>query len=371
MNEAGAPGPLPRHGPLSLVLLEKELDLVVEDQHHGRADSAPGVGAGALEEGGDPLLLHDLAKAVDGTLVGPLGHGLLGLHLEPAPDGVEGVGGVAGGNGHGLGNGELGGDADDAAVVLVGVLGAGRVVEPEVHAAVRDDAHHGHAEAVVEGEGPALLDGLGEAVAEAVEVALAGAHVRGQPGPGVVQGVHDAQGARAGEPTRGDVDGEELAKLLLGVRLREELLDRVLEGEVQGLRGEVAQDVGEVAAPEGAHALLGVHAGEAVADASVAGHLAGLDLGVGVLGLDDELHALDGGPSPDLILGLASWVWMMSFTRSMGAVQVLAIAPEVPPAAKSIRKPCMEDFSFAAAAANPCAGRAAPCAPTTALPGAR
>jgi len=42
--------------------------------------------------------------------------------------------------------------------------------------------------------------------------------------------------------------------------------------------------------------------------------------------------------SPEMILGLASWVWMRSFTRSMGAVQVLATAPETPPARKLIMK---------------------------------
>jgi len=30
-------------------------------------------------------------------------------------------------------------------------------------------------------------------------------------------------------------------------------------------------------------------------------------------------------------LGLASWVWMRSLTRSMGAVAVLAMEPEMPP----------------------------------------
>ena len=30
-------------------------------------------------------------------------------------------------------------------------------------------------------------------------------------------------------------------------------------------------------------------------------------------------------------MGLASWVWMRSFTRSMGAVAVLAMEPEIPP----------------------------------------
>lgn len=39
------------------------------------------------------------------------------------------------------------------------------------------------------------------------------------------------------------------------------------------LGGEVADHVGQVAAPEGGHALLRRHAGEAVDDARVAGHL--------------------------------------------------------------------------------------------------
>ena len=44
------------------------------------------------------------------------------------------------------------------------------------------------------------------------------------------------------------------------------------------------------------------------------------------------------GISPEMIRGLASWVWMMSLTRSIGAVHVLAMAPEMPPARKSLRK---------------------------------
>jgi hypothetical protein len=39
-----------------------------------------------------------------------------------------------------------------------------------------------------------------------------------------------------------------------------------------------------------------------------------------------------------MILGLASWVWMRSLTRSIGAVVVLATAPETPPAKKLITK---------------------------------
>ena len=42
--------------------------------------------------------------------------------------------------------------------------------------------------------------------------------------------------------------------------------------------------------------------------------------------------------SPEIIFGFASWVWIKSFTRSIGAVHVLATAPDVPPARKLIRK---------------------------------
>ena len=103
-----------------------------------------------------------------------------------------------------------------------------------------------------------------------------------------------AGGARTGAgggPGR-DVGGQLFVRL--GV-LREGALDAILEGEVERLGGEVADDVGHVTAPEGAEALLRGDAGEAVDDAGVAGDLAGDDLGVGILGLDEELDALDGG----------------------------------------------------------------------------
>jgi len=53
-----------------------------------------------------------------------------------------------------------------------------------------------------------------------------------------------------------------------------------------------------------------------------------------------------------MIFGLASWVWISSFTRSIGAVQVFAMAPAKPPAQKSIRNLTVPDCSAAAGAAN-------------------
>ena len=61
------------------------------------------------------------------------------------------------------------------------------------------------------------------------------------------------------------------------------------------LGGEVADDVGQVTAPESGDTLLGGDAREAVHDARVALHLAGANLRVGVLRLDDELNALNRG----------------------------------------------------------------------------
>lgn len=65
----------------------------------------------------------------------------------------------------------------------------------------------------------------------------------------------------------------------------EELLVDVLEGKVQGLGGEVADDVGGVAAPQGDGALVLDHATEAVKDALVL--VLGLDLRGGGLHLQE------------------------------------------------------------------------------------
>mmetsp|Transcript_6758 Transcript_6758/g.18867 ORF Transcript_6758/g.18867 Transcript_6758/m.18867 type:complete len:312 (+) Transcript_6758:627-1562(+) len=269
-------------------------DLGVQDEDESGTDGTEGVGSGTLEEGGGTLLLHDLGEAVGGALVDPLGLGLLGLHLETTADSVEGVRGVAGADGRGLGAGELGGGAEDVVLVLlVGVVAGEGVEEAEVDATVGDDTDDGDANAVVEAANAGGGDGLLEAVEEAVEL-LASSDVGGEAGTGVVEGVDDAEGAGAGETTGGHVDHEELGKLGVLVGLGEHGLDGVLEGEVEGLGGEVTDDVGEVTAPEGADALLGSDAGEAVNDAGVAGDLAGDDLGVGILGLDEELDALDG-----------------------------------------------------------------------------
>ena len=123
---------------------------------------------------------------------------------------------------------------------------------------------------------------------------LPAADVGGEAGTGVVEGVDDAEGTGTGKTAGGHVDGEELGKFGVLVGLGEHGLDGVLEGEVEGLGGEVTDDVGQVTTPEGTDALLGGNAAEAVYDTGVSGDLSADNLGVGILGLDEELNTLDG-----------------------------------------------------------------------------
>jgi hypothetical protein len=89
--------------------------------------------------------------------------------------------------------------------------------------------------------------------------------------------------------------------LSLGVVGAEDFLVDILEGEVEGLGGEVSDYVGSVTSPEGSEALLFVDALEAVADTSVLLHVGGglsrlgSLLGHGVLDLEEKFDTLDGG----------------------------------------------------------------------------
>jgi len=277
-------------------LLESQslLGRVVEHKNHGGTDGTESVRDESLVERTNTFVGNDASEAVSGSLVEALFRGLLGLHLEATADGIKGISGGGGAKDSGLGGGKCGDHAHDAKVILVGVQADDGVESAELDATICDDTHDRDAESVVQGEETSLLDGLGDAIAEAVEITLAGADIGGETGTGVIQGVDDGQGGGTSGTTGGEIGTEKLPEFGLGVVLGEQLLDLVLEGQVEGLGGEVTDDVGSVAAPERAHALLGLDTSEGVANAGVARDLTGSDLRVGILGLDNELDALDG-----------------------------------------------------------------------------
>ena len=139
----------------------------------------------------------------------------------------------------------------------------------------------------------AALCRLHQAVEEPGKLRVATADVRGETRARVVERVDDRERAGAGEAARCNVSGEEFAELLLRVVLREEALDRVLECEVERLGWEVPNDIHRVASPERHEALLTRHAREAVNNAGVPRDLPGDDFRIGVLRLNQQLHALD------------------------------------------------------------------------------
>ena len=162
----------------------------------------------------------------------------------------------------------------------------GGVVDAKVGSPVDDDALDGHVEALVQTTDTVGLGDLLQAVGQAVELASSAglSDISGQTGPGEIEGVHEAQGGGSGSSTGRQVTGEvppELGALVDSVK--EDLLVLVLEGEVQGLGGEVSDDVGKVTSPEGQESLLLGNTDNAIHDSLVL-HICG-DLLAGMLNL--------------------------------------------------------------------------------------
>jgi len=268
------------------------LDLGVEDEHEGTTGSTDDVGERSLEEGLAAFLRVDLGEAIHGSSVHEVLLGTAGLHHESSSDGVEGVGDDTGGNGNDLGEGPHGEN--------VGVLGIGEhhgltsVEHTEVRGSVGNDTNDGDTETSVEACGAVGLGNLHEAVNETVELSgLTGTDISSKTGSGEVKRVDEAEGSGTSGPTGSAVTEEELVGVLLGVVGVQGLLVEILAGEVEGLGGEVSDDVSHVSSPEGAETLLSVDTGEAVADTLVS--LVDGDFLVGILDLEEELDTLNGG----------------------------------------------------------------------------
>ena len=274
---------------------EHDLDFTIKHKHEGRSHSTKGIGSRTLEEGNSSLLGDDLAEAIHGSLVLPLGLGLLGLHLQTTTDGVEGVGHVGGSKGSGLSASKLGDHSADGLLLLVRVEAVEGVVHTEVGAAEGNDTHHRHAESVVKGQDSlGSLGGLHEAVSQAAELLLASANIGGEAGTGIVKGIDDAERSGTSKTTRQNIDNEKASKFSLGVESWKKALNGVLEGEVEGLSGKVSDDVYTISSPERSKTLLSVHTGKAVGNTSVTRHFARNDAGVSILSLDNQLYTLNG-----------------------------------------------------------------------------
>lgn len=156
----------------------------------------------------------------------------------------------------------------------------------EVSCSVDDNTLHRHVEAQVKALEAVCLEDLGDAVSKTGELPLCGAlaDVGGQPRSGKVQRVDKAERCGSSCAARSQVTSKVAPELRSLIHATEEyLLVLVFEGEVQGLGGEVTDDVGQVASPERDEALLLWDSDHTVNDPLVL-HLGG-DLFAGMLHL--------------------------------------------------------------------------------------
>jgi len=234
---------------------------------------------------------------VDGSLVHSLFHGLLGLHLEATTDGVEGVVEGTGSDTGDLSGEESSDESHEAEVLLVGVESHDGVEQTELETTVDNDTGDGGTESVVDGHGSLSGGGLLEAIHDTVEGLFFTTDIGSETCTGEIKRVADAEGESSSETSRGKVDSEETPEVLSGIVLGEDTLQGVLERQVEGLLGEVSHNVGTISSPEGGETLLSGNTSEAVSHSGVTGNLSRDNLGVSILGLDEELNTLDGSGS--------------------------------------------------------------------------
>lgn len=268
------------------------LQFIVEYKHEGATSTSQHVGESSLEEGAGTFSLGDDGPAVEGALVDDLRLATSRLHHQTSSHGVEGIGHNTGHSCHNLGNTPR---DEEASVLGIGQHSLGRVEETEVGGAVDDDTLHGHSESTVQTHNTVRLEDLGQTVTQTGELASAASltDVSTQSGTGKVQGVDETEGGGSSGTARRQVSGKVGPELTLVNSAQEDLLVLVLEGEVEGLGGEVPDDVGHVTTPVGAEALLLGDAHETVDHAFVP--LFFTDLFGNVLDLEEQFDTLNGG----------------------------------------------------------------------------
>merc|ERR1712243_512497 len=262
------------------------LEGVETGEDTGAGDAAKNVGAGTLHHGHEALVLQDLNGAVYGALVLDGG---AGGHHHTTTNGVDGVGHQSGRNG-------------DAVTQAEGQEQTGvgpqqdrlqRIVETEVHATIDENADARDDESTVEALDAVGLEGLGVNVDETLVLTLAAftLGVVGQTRTGVVERVDEEKRERTGAAAGQDV-GRELLGVASVLGNVEHGLHLIFEGEVERLRWEVTQAVGQITAPQGVDAL-GFDGSDGAIDDAVVGLVQTALTDHLILILDEELDTLD------------------------------------------------------------------------------
>lgn len=129
-----------------------------------------------------------------------------------------------------------------------------RVVHTEVQTTVNDDTKDRGSETTVQTRDTVRRKGLLVHIYQAVELALAALLGRlgvvGKTGTGVVEGVDEKERSGTGGSTGGKVTSHPLGITITLLLVAEHCLKLVTEGKVEGLGGEITNDVGSVTTPQ-------------------------------------------------------------------------------------------------------------------------
>lgn len=216
------------------------------------------------------------------------------MHHHSSSDGVEWVRGNTGQSSDGLGDEVL----NNEMLVLQSEDTVGRIVHSEVDSSVEDDSPDGDDESLVKSLDSISGGDLSQTIESSVELSLSSrSDISGKSGSDEVQWVDEHQRSSSGSSSRDHRSEEVLDWLSLWVEWAEPISVGILEGEVQGLGWEVSHDVSHVSSPEGTNSFLLRDSAETINDTGVSLDFSGLDLLVGILGLEQELDSLNWGDS--------------------------------------------------------------------------
>jgi len=262
------------------------LEGVETGEDTGAGDAAKNVGAGALHHRHETFVLQNLNGAVDGALV--LDGGARGHH-HTTTNGVDGVGHQTGCDGDAITQAER----QQQTGVGTQQDRLQRIVETKVHSTIYENADARDDESTVETLDAVGLEGLGVDVDETLVLTLAAfaLSVVGQTRTSVIERVHEQKREGAGAAAGQDV-GRELLGVASVLGNVEHGLHLIFEGEVERLRWEVTQAVGQITAPQGVDAL-GFDGSDGAIDDAVVGLVQTALTDHLILILDEELDTLD------------------------------------------------------------------------------
>jgi hypothetical protein len=105
------------------------------------------------------------------------------------------------------------------------------------------------------------------AIKKTLELSIGGSfsNISSKSGSSKVQWVDDCQTGSSGGSSSGQITGKKLPKLLILVNtIHKHLLVCILEGEIQGLSGEISDHIDNIAAPETEETLFFMNSGETI-----------------------------------------------------------------------------------------------------------